>query len=298
MLEGVLFMYDIVIPARNEEKSILAVLSTVLSQPVNKVITVVNGCTDHTFDLISSVPDSRLHILFFSEPLGIDVPRAIGTLYARHTGSNGIIILDGDMSGNIGPNIQDLLHALDSGIDIALTNCYPYITSRAKLADFVLKSRARLNRALDLFHTLGLATPTHGPHALSAKALDALPSEAFAIPPLTLYYGKKNNLNIQVATSIPHQHLRSPRKERKHARLIGETIMGDCQMSLCLSQGLPPDRTVGKHQLLGFHPERRFDLLQYWEKALKSGLPVYSNHLIFPRCHYLIAQSPDRNNRS
>lgn len=260
-------MYDVVIPAYNEEKSILAVLSTVLSLPVRKVIPVVNGCTDRTPELIASIPDSRLDVLFFDQPLGIDIPRAIGALYARRVESHGILIVDGDMSGDIGTNLKDLIIALDRGVDVALTNCYPYITHRAQFANLVLKARARLNQTLDLFHSLGLATPTHGPHALSAQALCLLPPEAIAIPPLTLYYAQKSGLTIQVATSIPHQNLRSPHKDRRHARLIGETIIGDCQMAFCLAKGNPPSRLVGKHDLLGYHPKRRFDLLQKWEQA-------------------------------
>lgn len=260
-------MYDVVIPTYNEEKSILAVLSTVLSLPVRKVIPVVNGCTDRTLKLISTIPDSRLDILSFDQPLGIDIPRAVGAVYARRTGSRGILIVDGDMSGEIGLNLKDLIVALDQGVDVALTNCYPYITHRAQFANLVLKARARLNQALDLFQSLGLATPTHGPHALSARALGHLPPEAIAIPPLTLYYAQKSGLNIQVATSIPHQNLRSPHKDRRHARLIGETIIGDCQMACCLARGNPPSRVVGKHELLGYHPARRFDLLQKWAQA-------------------------------
>ncbi len=262
--------YDIIIPACNEEKSILAVLATVLSLPVSRIICIVNGCIDRTQELICSIPDPRLEILSFEQPLGIDIPRAIGALYARHTNSPGILIVDGDMSGEISGNLRDLLNALDSGVDIALTNCYPYITHRAQFANLVLKARSRLNQALGLFPALGLATPTHGPHALSAKALDFLPSFSLAIPPLTLYYGQEASLDIQVATSIPHHKLHSPLKGRRHARLIGETIIGDCQMALCLAQGLPPSRMIGKHDLLGYHPQRRFDQLEQMEIELKQ----------------------------
>lgn len=168
-------MYDVVIPAYNEEKSILAVLATVLKLPLRYIILVLNGCTDRTLELTRSIPDSRIHTIYFAEPLGIDIPRAVGALYAHKLNSEGVLFLDGDMSGNILENLEQLLFALDQGVDIALTNCYPYITHRANLAHLVLRFRANLNKELGLFHTLGLATPTHGPHALSAKALDAIP---------------------------------------------------------------------------------------------------------------------------
>lgn len=275
-------MLAAVIPAKNEEKSILAALTTILRLPVNYIILVLNGCTDRTFELARSIPDPRLHLIYFTEPLGIDIPRAIGALYARHLGVKGTLFVDGDMSGDIYENLLHLIASIESGIDVALTNCYPYITHRQKLAHLVLKFRARLNRELDLFKTLGLATPTHGPHALSEHALKILPSEAIAIPPLTLFWAKKSNLNIRVATSIPHEALRSPRKHRCHARMIAETIIGDCLMGLALHQNTPLSRKLGKHELLGYHSERRFDLLKQWEQSLKSKDVFYEHHVISP----------------
>ena len=275
-------MFAVIIPAKNEEKSILATLTTILRLPVSYIILVLNGCTDQTFQLACSIPDTRIHILYFSDPLGIDIPRAIGALYARHIGATGALFVDGDMSGDIYQNLLTLITSVESGVDIALTNCYPYIPHRYKLAKFVLKFRSQLNRELDLFKSLGLATPTHGPHAVSQRALQVLPAEAIAIPPLTLYWAKKSDLIIKVATSIPHESLRSPRKHRRHARLIAETIMGDCSMGLALSRDEPPTRALGKHKLMGYHLERRFDLLNDWEQSLKSQDMFYEQHVILP----------------
>lgn len=281
-------MFAVIIPAKNEEKSILAALTTILRLPVSYIILVLNGCTDRTFELVRSIPDNRMHILYFSDPLGIDIPRAIGALYARHLGVKGALFVDGDMSGDIYQNLMSLLSAIQSGIDVALTNCYPYITHRQNLANLVLKFRAKLNRELDLFKCLGLSTPTHGPHALSERAIYSLPPEAFAIPPLTLCWAKKSNLAIKVVTSIPHEALHSPRKHRQHARLIAETIIGDCLMGLALNQNAPLTRSLGKHELLGYHPERRFDLLQHWEHSLKAEGMFYEQHIIIPGSSTLV----------
>ncbi len=275
-------MFAVVIPAKNEEKSILAALTTILRLPVSYIILVINGCTDRTFELARSIPDPRLHILYFTEPLGIDIPRAIGALYARHLDVKGALFVDGDMSGDIYQNLLHLITAVESGIDVALTNCYPYITHRQKLANLVLRFRAKLNRELDLLKTLGLATPTHGPHALSEHALQVLPFQAIAIPPLTLFWAKKSSFSIKVATSIRHEALHSPRKHRRHARLIAETIIGDCLMGLALSRNTPLTRTLGKHELLGYHPERRFDILEHWDQSLKSQDMYYEQHVITP----------------
>jgi len=276
-------MYDVVIPAQNEEKSILAVLATVLKLPVKRVILVLNGCTDRTLELTRSIFEERIHTIYFAEPLGIDVPRAIGALYARSLQSQGVLFVDGDMSGNVYEGLAKLLTALTEGIDVALTNCYPYITHRAKLANLVLKFRGNLNKELGYFQILGNATPTHGPHALSAQALKLLPPEAIAIPPLTLVYAKRLNLKVKVATSIPHQELKSPRKHRRHARLIAETIIGDCVMGLTLARNTEVTRTLGKHEMLGYHPQRRFDILKLWEESLNNSYSFCENHLIIPK---------------
>jgi len=275
-------MFAVVIPAKNEEKSILATLTTILRLPVSYIILVLNGCTDQTFKLARTIPDARIHILYFSDPLGLDIPRAIGALYACHIGAKGVLFVDGDMSGDIYQNLLTLISSIESGIDVALTNCYPYIPHRHKLANLVLRFRSQLNRELDLFNSLGLATPTHGPHALSQHAMQSLPSEAIAIPPLTLYWAKKIGLIIKVTTSIPHESLHSPRKHRRHARLIAETIIGDCLMGLALIQNDTPTRLLGKHNLIGYHLERRFDLLQGWEQSLRSQDMFYEQHVIIP----------------
>jgi len=275
-------MFAVVIPAKNEEKSILATLTTILRLPVSYIILVLNGCTDQTFELARSIPDNRIHILFFSDSLGIDIPRAIGVLYARHIGAKGALFVDGDMSGDIYQNLLTLVSTVESGVDVALTNCYPYIPHRHKLANLVLSFRSKLNRELDLFKSLGLATPTHGPHALSQRAMNSLPSEAFAIPPLTLYWAKQFDLIIKVGTSIPHEALHSPRKHRRHARLIAETIIGDCLMGLALIHNEPPARSLGKHKLMGYHLERRFDLLNRWEQSLLSRDTFYEQHALIP----------------
>ncbi|MDA8229541.1 MAG: hypothetical protein M0T74_17930, partial [Desulfitobacterium hafniense] len=87
---------------------------------------------------------------------------------------------------------------------------------------------------------------------------------------LSLVWGKRAGLTIKVCTSIRHEDLRSPRKHRTHARLIAQTIIGDCVMGITLAQGQSPERSLGKHKLLGYHPQRRFDLLEKWNEELKK----------------------------
>ena len=88
-------MFAAIIPAKNEEKSILAVLTTVLRLPVSYIILVLNGCTDRTLELARSIHDLAFIFFILQTSLGIDIPRAIGALYARHLGVKGALFVDG-----------------------------------------------------------------------------------------------------------------------------------------------------------------------------------------------------------
>ncbi len=275
-----------VVPAQNEAGRISIVLRNLLRLPLTYLIPVVNGCADGTLDEVLSIKDDRVLPLVFTESLGIDIPRAIGAGYAYQLGAEGVIFVDGDMTGDFTSHLCSILDALDQGVDLALVNCYPYITSRQQLASVVLRFRGLLNRELALFKDLGLATPTHGPHGVSRKLLGLLPLNYLAVPPLELVVAKRNNLNIKVVTSIPHSSLSSPVRQRNHARMIAHTIIGDCLQALCLIKGDPISRTYGKHEFDGYHSGRRFDILTEWADALEQKNQLYLNQFAFNSSHW------------
>jgi len=264
-------MISIVIPSRNEADRISETLDNCKYLPVDVIITIVNGCIDTTKDKIQQhFLNNKIQIIEFSEPLGIDVPRAIGAAYAYKLGSHAVLFLDGDMTGNLSLQLNRLIDAvIHKKIDMALTNCYPYIYNRPFMAKTVLSYRERLNRRLGVFSELGLASPSHGPHAVSKKLLEKVPWKALAIPPLSLAIAVQHNLSVKVATSIPHNLLLSPLRNNEHSRYIAETIIGDCLEALRFLEDLPPSRQEDSIFYLGYHPKRRFDILDEYVQSLK-----------------------------
>lgn len=259
-------MWTAVVPAYNEEKSISQVIHSLNLADIKEIIIVANGCTDSTIEqAIRHKGNARLHIIEFPEPLGVDTPRAVGAVIAGKMNPSGIIFVDGDMKGNIAYNLISLKQGIEKGIDMALTNCYPYIQYRSKLAKSVLKEREALNRKLGIFDKLGLASPSHGPHAVSGKLLSVLPPKTIAIPPLSLAFAVLNFFKVDVSASISHQLLGSHARNNEHASLIAETIIGDCRQALYYCRHLSLEKAflyLTEAEAQGYRTKRRFDQLE------------------------------------
>ena len=181
-------MMTAVIPAQNEGQTIGRLLEELRRLPLNRLIVVLNGSTDNTLTVLGRSPlRPRLDVLQYEEALGIDVPRAVGARYARRLGARAVLFIDGDMTGELADCCGRLLRAVGVyGYDLALTNCYPYMGYRSHVAKQVLDYREQLNRSLGVFTELGLATPSHGPHCVSARLLNSVSPYSLAIPPLAM----------------------------------------------------------------------------------------------------------------
>ena len=297
-------MWIAVIPASNEADSIGKVLENLHPCNFYRIMLVANGCDDLTEEAalhsikihhsakISQSADinqpaginqsagisqptgiNQLEILSFPEPLGLDVPRAIGAAYARkhYPQAQGIVFIDGDLLGAITAPILDLLKGLDRGLDLALTNCYPHTGPHSDLAATVLQYRETVNKKLGLSTKIGLATPSHGPHALSARLLTKIPPQVLAIPPLTLAWAALHNFKIDVTAAIPHELLGSKFRSTEHASQIAATIIDDCQQALAYLEGTPlTELFTEAKDLTGYRKLRRFDLLEAFLAELES----------------------------
>ncbi|MCR6545225.1 glycosyltransferase family 2 protein [Dehalobacterium formicoaceticum] len=255
-------MFAAVIPAQNEDLHIREVINNLLQLSLDLIIPVVNGSQDQTLNICLSFSSPKLHILHTPLPLGIDIPRAAGAHFAYQMGAQGVLFIDGDMNGDLCLPLQQLINSIKSGTDCALTNCYPYIQSRHPLARKVLKYREVLNREINLFHQLGLASPSHGPHAISRLLLDSIPVTTLAIPPLEITCAQITGLRVHVAAAIPHLLLGSREKSPLHNKMVAETIIGDCLEALAFLKGTIPDRKEKGILYDGYHSSRRFDLLE------------------------------------
>lgn len=251
-----------VVPVRNEEKRLKKTFNTLLSIPVDLIIPVINGSTDHSLLIAQQFP-ARVSPIYFDAPLGIDVPRAVGAKTARDLGAKAVLFMDGDMDGAIG---QDLCQLLNQVIfhhhDMSLTNCYPELVLEglSPLAAHLLQERRQLNQKIGL-QSIGAASPCHGPHVVSRRFLNAIPLPDIAIPPVSLALAAKNHLRVNVGANISHKDLGSPEKDQQHSQLIAETIIGDCIEALHAFRNEKRTRRRGQFEYNGYHPQRRWDLL-------------------------------------
>lgn len=264
-------MFAAVIPAQNEENKVNLVIDNLLKLPLDLIIPVINGCRDQTLASCMAINSSKIHIIFFQQALGIDIPRAIGAYYAWRLGAQGVLLIDGDMVGPLKKPLELLINSILSGTDCALTNCYPYIVSRHFLAKKVLKYRELLNRKMDLFHQLGLASPSHGPHAISRRLLEKIPITALAVPPVEIALARQKGLKIEVAAAVQHRHLGSTERSRSHPYLVAQTIIGDCIEALALLDCQPRHRSEVNIIYEGYNPQRRFDLLQDFVRDITTA---------------------------
>lgn len=257
-------MITAVIPAKNEAENIKSVLETLHRLPINRFIVVLNGCTDDTLEVLCHWPQRfRVDILQYEQPLGIDVPRAVGARYARKIGARAVLFIDGDMTGELTDCCGRLLRAVAVyGYDLALTNCYPYMGYRSHVAKQVLDYRERLNRTLGVFTELGLATPSHGPHCVSARLLDAVEPHSLAIPPLMMAQAVERRMRLKVAASLEAERWSSAQRGDEHNDQIAQTIIGDCLQAEQYFRHQPMTRSDGGQPYMGYHSARRLDEIE------------------------------------
>jgi glycosyltransferase involved in cell wall biosynthesis len=263
-------MLALVIPAKNESTRLICLLNRLLAkQGLANIFVILNGSTDCTAAEICPLAQ-HINIIYYEEALGYDVPRAVGAYHAYQAGATGIIFVDGDMVGEFIDNLLDIKRELQDGADLVLTNCYPYVTKRHPLASKAIHFRLLLNKELGLYHKIGIASPSHGLIGISRRFLETIPLPELAIPPVSLALAIKKNLVIKVGTAINHLDLGSKIRTPDHAKKIADTIIGDCLEAICAFKGVPRNRTCQGKEYQGYHPLRRFDLIN----SLTVRLPV------------------------
>lgn len=255
-------MISVVVPARNEAGRIATVLQNLGTLPVDHIIVIANGSKDTTMREILSLRLPKLQIIYFHDCLGIDVPRAIGAKVALSLGSDVVAFVDGDMVGTFNENLMELTDGIVlKHLDLALTNCYPSPPRHIERYNPTFQWRLNLNKELGLEKKIGLATTAHGPHAVSRRLLEAIPLREIAIPPVVMALARQAKLRLDVATTIPHYRLGSSIKNQIHTNKIIDTIVGDCLEAIAVFRGESRTRQWQNTTYLGYHSERRFDLL-------------------------------------
>ena len=255
-------MITAVVPAKNEAGRIATVLQNLSTLAIDHIIVVANGSNDTTMREVLRLGIPKLQILYFHERLGIDIPRAIGAKVALALGSDVVVFVDGDMVGTFTDNLSQLIdQVLLKQSHMALTNCYPSPPRHIERYNPTFQWRLNLNKELGLEKKINLSTPSHGPHAVSRRLLETISVRELAIPPVSMALARMNKLKIDVATTIPHYQLGSSLKTHIHCVKIIDTIVGDCLEAITVFQNAPRTRQWQNKTYLGYHSERRFDLL-------------------------------------
>ncbi len=255
-------MISVVVPARNEAGRIATVLQNLGTLPVDHIIVIANGSKDATMREILNLRLPKLQIIYFHDCLGIDVPRAIGAKVALSLGSDVVAFVDGDMVGTFNENLMELADGITlKHLDLALTNCYPSPPRHIERYNPTFQWRLNLNKELGLEKKIGLASTAHGPHAVSRRLLETIPVREIAVPPVVMALARQAKLRLDVATTIPHYRLGSSIKNQIHTNKIIDTIVGDCLEAIAVFRGEPRTRQWQNSTYLGYHSERRFDLL-------------------------------------
>jgi len=258
-------MISVVVPAKNEAGRAVTVLQNLGILPIDHIIFISNGSKDATMNEILQLRLPKLQIIYFHDCLGIDIPRAIGAKVALSLGSDVVAFVDGDMVGTFTENLMELVDGiLLKHLDMALTNCYPSPPRHIERYNPTFQWRLNLNKELGLEKKISLATPAHGPHAISRRLLETIPINELAIPPVSLALARKHKLKIDVATTIPHYRLGSSIKGHIHTNKIIDTIVGDCLEAIAVFRDQPRNRQHQNKTYIGYNSERRFDILEHF----------------------------------
>jgi glycosyltransferase involved in cell wall biosynthesis len=186
--------FDVIIAACNEAGMITEVFDQLNRiNVIREKIVVVNGSTDGTGELSRQ---AGAKVIEYKNPIGYDVGRAIG---AQYSDADGLLFIDGDISIDA-VELIPFLEAIENGIDVALNDISPLLTSKDMMHSVVV-GKCFLNLIVNR-PDLGPNTMTAVPHALSRRAVDIITTSNLAIPPKAHIIAIQSKLIIKAVNCI------------------------------------------------------------------------------------------------
>ena len=261
-----------VVPAQNEEDTISHVIENCLLAGSNKVLVVCNGSTDGTLDAVRDYRDERVLAYWEPQPLGLDVPRAIGAFFAHTQKADAIVFCDGDLRGNLARHLSSLFASILWEYDLSLTDCYKRGLPKGGMAGRVIEARLSLNKALGR-SDLGASVMSHGPSCISKRFMNTLPCHVLAIPPLAQALAVKEGLNVEIGADLAHGLLGSRERHGDHPDRIADLIVGDCNLAVSVFKGrVEPKDAMKENAFIGsLGGARRWDLLEHHTLCIAKG---------------------------
>ncbi|CAM5790156.1 MULTISPECIES: glycosyltransferase family 2 protein [Brevibacillus] len=255
---------SVIIPVRDEERTIGKVLKQVVRLRPKEIIVIANGSRDRTIQIATTY---NVTCLSYPFPLGHDVGRAIG---AKEASGDVLLFLDGDI---VIPaeRLQRFVKACYLGADISLNNVNRFFNNTARI-DAVSMAKSYLNRLL-LRPDLGFSSMTAVPHAMKRSVAAWLGYDSLMVPPLA--QAKAILQGMRVVQSASVDVLRTNRKRiinQKTNNLVKDLILGDHMEALSFLQSMKSERVFFFDQL------RRRHIFGHIGRTAKLA----SNHFVLP----------------
>lgn len=255
-------MNTVIVPAYNEEDNIEKIIDILTSSMADKIVVVLNGSTDNTHSIVDDLLSDRVELLYFNEKLGYDVPRSVGASYSLSCNSSYTCFVDADMTSISGDIIDEVFfRASYDEIDMLLVNV---MTKHGRNNDKNLLTSfiGQLNKNLGVYNDIGYSTPSIGLHCLSMRLLESISINHIAIPPVSLSEAVKKGFNVQSPITLPIDVVSSNIKDETHAKLILDTLIGDCISAWNFYNNDDiSSRFLSDRHYIGYHKNRRFDIL-------------------------------------
>jgi len=202
----------------NEKRTLRRVISEAFRVHYRtEVIVVANGSTDGSAAIARR---SGAKVLSYDQPLGHDVPRAVG---AREARGDVLLFIDADMVIPAA-KLRKFVKAVRDGVDVAL-NDYSGPVKRTAVHGVVLAKHA-LNVLLGRVDLRG-ASMTAIPHALSRRAIEVIGINALSVPPLAHTMAIRDGLNVQRTVRVNVGRLNPLRRKRERRHSLEPLIVGD-----------------------------------------------------------------------
>ena len=278
------------IPARNCERSIANVLRQVHKAGIQQSVVVVNGSIDKTANAARDTIDALgLHawVCDLADPLGPDVPRALGVLYALRLRPTDLwdscVIVDGDWEGSFGNNLALYIRTASvRGLDVAWPGeATRRIDDEGETAGAISRRQMQSditiwNEALkSIAPSLKGACPSRAPLWLSRRICATISPLLLCHPGLWMAQcvlvsqsPKDPRISLGVI-DFDARWLGNPTRSRGHQELMQDTLIGDAVEGVAALTGQRQTREWNGRVRIGYHADRDIEFLRQWSASIQ-----------------------------
>lgn len=268
-----------VVQVQNAATSIKNVLAQMTRAKVDYCILVNNGSKDDTQIVAEEfirkekrVQNNKFFILSVPSPLGHDVARAWGVYTAMRLKwqVDLYLFLDGDWQGGFGPKLEQWLAdvlLMPAEVTYTIHSPRPAPVKFPLQIPFDRGYQVLWAQALETFApSLKEAAISQLPMTIRATAFQYVSPYWLHQPGLWFAYCllTEPRVNIQAVPGIDAKILGNPTRSRQHQKMMEDTLFGDALEGIRVIMGLSGGRYWRGNEWIGYHSQRRLDLLQQY----------------------------------